>query len=117
MDWKQPSNDRDSRLQIADLVDNPGFTLPYAPDIPVVAKESLPRLSQGPFIMGGDLCEVQSGREAIILISPSGESIIMQNDGRVTFHVPNGWKLMVGSSPLQTAEHITGLYREAEATH
>lgn len=52
--------------------------------------------------MGGELCEVAPGHEAVVLVSPSGEKILMQNEGKATFHVPKGWRLMVGSKPLST---------------
>jgi hypothetical protein len=140
MDWKQPTTITDSRQQMAQMVESPGFTLPLNPDGEPAS--TLSRLLQGPFIMDGDLCDVLPGEEAVVLVSPSGEKIIMQNEGRTTFHVPAGWRLIVGSLPLRAkqkvqrlvrvgdnveqvesnqtvlrTENISNLYREAEATN
>ncbi len=102
MSWNQPFDHRDSKRQMADLVETPGFSapLPFAePDVPIVS--SLSRLLQGPFLMDGDLCDVMPGYEAIVLVSPHGEKMLMQNEGRATFHVPAGWRILVGSKPLK----------------
>jgi hypothetical protein len=142
MDWKQPTKIKDSRQQMAHMVETPGFTLPLNPDGEPATCSNLSRLLQGPFIMDGDLCDVLPGDEAVVLVSPSGEKMIMQNEGRATFHVPSGWRLMVGSLPLRArqrvqrlvrvgdsieevessqtvlrVENITDLYQEAEATN
>ena len=143
MSWKRPTMIPDSRQKMADMVESPGFPLPLSPGgEPVRRPSSLSRLLQGPYIMDGDLCDVLPGEEAVVLVSPSGEKIIMQNEGRTTFHVPAGWKLMVGSLPLRSnqkvqrlvqvgdsvqeveanqsvlqIENITDLYQEAETTN
>lgn len=141
MDWKRPTVIRDSRQQMASMVESPGFTLPLTPESDPHL-DSLSRLLQGPYIMNGDLCDVMPGEEAVVLISPTGEKILMQNEGRTTFHVPAGWRLMVGSLPLRArqkvhklmrigdsieevethqtvlrTENITELYKEAEVTN
>ena len=61
--------------------------------------------------MDGDLCDVMPGEDAVILISPQGEKMIMQNEGRATFHVPNGWRLMVGSLPLRSKKIVKKLVK------
>ena len=61
--------------------------------------------------MDGDLCDVLPGQEAVVLTSPSGERIIMQNEGRATFHVPHGWRLQVGSLPLRQETKIKKLVK------
>lgn len=95
----QPS----STQRMADLVGNPEYHVPLHMRTPGEAPiSSLCRLVKGPFLMEGDLCEVLPGQEAVILISPSGEKILMQNEGKATFHVPSGWRIMVGSKPLST---------------
>ena len=142
MDWNRPTSIKDSRQQMANFVESPGFTLPLSKEGEPAPRSSLSRLLQGPYIMEGDLCDVLPGEEAVILVSPSGEKIIMQNEGRTTFHVRPGWRLMVGSLPLRSmqrvqrlvkignsveevessenvlnTENISGLYREAELTN
>lgn len=105
MSWNSPFEHRDSRRQMAEMVDEPGFSapLPFAePDTPVVLPPVSSRLLQGPFVMNGDLCDVMPGDEAIVLVSPHGEKMVMQNEGRVTFHVPAGWRILVGSKPLRS---------------
>lgn len=94
---------------MADLVDKPGFAapLPFAePELPMASVSgsfgTMSRLLQGPFVMDGDLCDIMPGAEAVVLVSPRGEKILMQNEGRVTFHVPAGWRLLVGSKPLRS---------------
>lgn len=96
---------------MADLVEKPGFTtpLPFAePELPMASMISSPlssptsRLLQGPYVMDGDLCDIMPGQEAVVLVSPRGEKILMQNEGRVTFHVPAGWRLLVGSKSLRS---------------
>ena len=110
MDWKNPTMIKDSRQQMAHMVESPGFTLPLSPE-GEPAPSSLSRLLQGPFIMDGDLCDVMPGEEAVVLVSPSGDKIIMQNEGRTTFHVPSGWRLMVGSLPLRAKQRVQRLVR------
>lgn len=112
--WKQHTTIQDSRQKMAQLVEFPGFTLPLSPSGDPVAYSSLSRLLQGPFIMEGDLCDVLPGEEAVVLISPSGERIIMQNEGRATFHVPHGWRIMVGSLPLRSSQRVQKLMRVGE---
>lgn len=112
--WKQHTTIQDSRQKMAQLVESPGFTLPLSPTGDPVAYSSLSRLLQGPFIMDGDLCDVLPGEEAVVLISPSGERIIMQNEGRATFHVPHGWRIMVGSLPLRSSQRVQKLMRVGE---
>lgn len=109
MNWKQTSSTQDSRQQMAHLVESPGFSLPLMPNGEPAPCSSLSRLLQGPYIMEGDLCDVLPGEEAVILVSPSGEKMIMQNEGRATFHVPAGWKLMVGSLPLRCRQKVQKL--------
>ena len=104
--WKQPTVIKDSRQKMAQMVESPGFTLPLSPEGQPVSRSSLSRLLQGPFIMNGDMCDVLPGEEAVVLISPQGEKMIMQNEGRATFHVPNGWRLMVGSLPLRSKKVV-----------
>lgn len=97
---------------MAELVDAPGFAspLPFAePELPLSACSS--RLLQGPFVMDGDLCDIMPGDEAIILVSPKGERILMQNEGRATFHVPAGWRILVGSKPIRSAGQVKRLVR------
>lgn len=142
MNWKKPTTIKDSRQQIAHMVESPGFTLPLNPEGEPLTCSNLSRLLQGPNVMDGDLCDVLPGEEAVVLVSPLGEKIIMQNEGRTTFHVPAGWRLMVGSLPLRAkqkvhkliqvgdsieevesnqsvlrTENIGSLYREAESTN
>lgn len=111
MSWKRPTVIKDSRRQMAQMVESPGFTLPLTAEGMPPSRSSLSRLLQGPFIMDGDLCDVLPGEEAVILISPRGERIIMQNEGRTTFHVPHGWRLMVGSLPLRSEQAVQRLVR------
>lgn len=118
MSWNTPSSfeHRDTRRRMAELVDEPGFSapLPFAePEVPLVS--SLSRLIQGPFVMDGDLCDVMPGQEAIVLVSPRGEKILMQNEGRVTFHVPAGWRLLVGSKPLRSEGNVKRLVRVGDS--
>lgn len=115
MDWKRHTVIKDSRQQMAHLVESPGFTLPLSPGGEPATRSSLSRLLQGPYIMNGDLCDVLPGDEAVILVSPSGESIIMQNEGRTTFHVPNGWRLVVGSLPLRSHQKVSRLMRVGDS--
>ena len=100
---------------MAHMVESPGFTLPLNPDGEPVTCSNLSRLLQGPYIMDGDLCDVLPGDEAVVLVSPSGEKIIMQNEGRATFHVPAGWRLMVGSLPLRAKQRIQRLVRVGDS--
>jgi hypothetical protein len=105
---------------MADLVDEPGFSapLPFAePDVPLStpATSSLCRLLQGPFVMDGDLCDVMPGDQAIVLVSPRGDKILMQNEGRVTFHVPAGWRILVGSKPLRSEGTVKRFVRVGES--
>ncbi|MGE0493445.1 MAG: hypothetical protein AB7S38_29825 [Vulcanimicrobiota bacterium] len=90
----------DSRQTLASLVEQEGFPVP--PGL-----ESPGRLLQGPHVCGGDLCDLLPGWEAIALVSPHGEKIVLQADGRVTFHVPPGWRLMVSSLPIRTEQVVT----------
>ena len=94
----------DSRQKLAQMVESPGFTLPLAPGGEPHPRSSLSRLLQGPFIQNGDLCEVMPGPEALILVSPAGEKILMQCEGKTAFHVPAGWRLVVGSRSLKSAK-------------
>ena len=105
---------QDSRQQMAQMVESPGFTLPLSEKGEPSPRSCLSRLLQGPFIMEGDLCDVLPGEEAVILVSPSGEAIIMQNEGRATFHVPHGWRLLVGSLPLRCQQKVNRLMRIGE---
>ncbi len=98
MGWE--TSQRGSTERMADLVGNPEFRAPYLTRTPGEAGSEPGRLKQGPFLMEGELCEVLAGPDAVILVSPQGERILMQNEGKVTFHVPTGWRLMVGSQPL-----------------
>lgn len=109
MTWKQ--NELDSRQQMAQMVESPGFTLPLSADGEPMQRAACPRLLQGPYVMDGDLCDVLPGDDAIILISPNGERIIMQNEGRVTFHVPYGWKILVGALPLRQHQTVQKLLK------
>lgn len=116
MPWNSPFEHRDPRQRMADLVDQPGFPapLPFAdPEVPL--SSSLPRLLQGPFAMDGDLCDVMPGPEAVVLVSPRGEKILMQNEGRVTFHVPAGWRILVGSKPLRSEGVVKRLVRVGDS--
>lgn len=106
--WKQP---KDSRQKMAQMVESPGFTLPLSPNGEPAAGSSLSRLLKGPYAMEGDLCDVMPGEEAVVLISPSGDKILLQNEGRVTFHVPHGWRLMVGSLPLRSRRKVQKLMK------
>lgn len=94
----------DSRQKLAQMVESPGFTLPLTPSGEPHPRSSLSRLLQGPFIQNGDLCEVMPGPEALILVAPSGDKILMQSEGKTTFHVPAGWRLVVGSRSLKSAQ-------------
>lgn len=109
--WKKHTTIQDSRQKMAQLVESPGFTLPLSANGEPAPRSSLSRLLQGPYIMNGDLYDVLPGEEAVVLISPSGERMIMQNEGRTTFHVPFGWKLMVGSLPLRSHRRIQKLMK------
>ncbi len=116
MSWTQSFEHRDSRQKMAELVDVPGFSgpLPFAdPELPLSASTS--RLIQGPFVMDGDLCDIMPGHEAIILVSPKGERILMQNEGRATFHVPAGWRILVGSKPIRSEGQVKRLIRVGES--
>ncbi len=116
MSWTQSFDHRDSRQKMADLADTSGFTnlLPFAdPELPLSASAS--RLIQGPFVMDGDLCDIMPGSEAIILVSPSGERILMQNEGRATFHVPAGWRILVGSKPIRSEGQVKRLVRVGDS--
>ena len=115
MNWKRPTTIQDSRQQMAHMVESPGFTLPLSPSGEPATRSSLSRLLQGPYIMDGDLCDVLPGEEAVVLVSPSGEKIIMQNEGRATFHVPAGWKLMVGSLPLRSNQKVQRLVQVGDS--
>lgn len=55
---------------------------------------------QGPPVADGELCEVLPGFEAVVLVSPSGEMMLMQSDGKTVLHVPQGWRVLKGSRPL-----------------
>ncbi len=116
MSWTQTFDHRDSRQKMADLADTSGYTnlLPFAdPELPLSASAS--RLIQGPFVMDGDLCDIMPGSEAIILVSPSGERILMQNEGRATFHVPAGWRILVGSKPIRSEGQVKRLVRVGDS--
>ena len=116
MSWNTPFEHRDTRQRMADLVDQPGFTapLPFAePELPPAS--SLSRLLQGPFVMDGDLCDVMPGPEAVILVSPRGEKILLQTEGRLTFHVPAGWRIVVGSKPLRSEGTVKRLVRVGDS--
>lgn len=116
MSWTNSFEHRDSRRQMADMVDSPGFPapLPFAePEAPLSASAS--RLLQGPFVMDGDLCDVLPGKEAIVLVSPQGEKILMQNEGRVTFHVPAGWRLLVGSRSIRSEGMVKRMVRVGDS--
>lgn len=103
----RPPQNPDSRQKMADIVDCPGFSAPFLFDEPELPPVPLMyRLLQGPHVQDGDLCDVLPGREAIILVSPTGDQLLMQNEGRVTFHVPAGWRLLVGSKPLRCEQPI-----------
>ena len=39
----------------------------------------------------------------------------MQNEGRATFHVPAGWKLMVGSLPLRSNQKVQRLVQVGDS--
>jgi hypothetical protein len=104
--WNKPAVLKDSRQKMAQMVESPGFTLPLNADGDPVSHSSLTRLLKGPWVQNGDLCDVMPGSDAIILISPSGERILMQNEGRATFHVPHGWTIMVGSLPLREQKRV-----------
>lgn len=116
MSWSNSFDHRDSRQHMAELVDSPGFSapLPFAePALPLNALT--PRLLQGPFVMDGDLCDILPGREAIVLVSPQGEKILMQNEGRVTFHVPAGWRLLVGSRSIRAEGTVKRMVRVGDS--
>lgn len=115
MTWKLPTILKDSRQQMAQMVESPGFTLPLSKAGEPAALSSLSRLLHGPFVMNGDLWDVLPGEEAIVLESPSGERIIMQNEGRTTFHVPQGWRLTVGSVPLRSEKKVQKLVRVGDS--
>lgn len=130
MSWKSPFEHPDSRRRMAELADEPGFSapLPFAePEAPLgpapeqLPKPSLPsssptsRLLKGPYVMDGDLCDIMPGSEAVVLVSPRGERILMQNEGRVTFHVPAGWRLLIGSKPLRSEGTVKRLVRVGDA--
>ena len=109
--WKKPTVIKDSRQQMAQMVESPGFTLPLSPTGEPACRSSLSRLLQGPYVMDGDLCHVMPGEEAVVLVSPGGDKMLMQNEGRTTFHVPHGWRLMVGSLPLRSQKKVQKLIR------
>ena len=113
--WQQPTVFKDSRQKMAQLVESPGFTLPLNSRGEPAAQASVPRLLQGPYVMEGDLCDVLPGENAVILVSPTGERIIMQNEGRATFHVPHGWRLIVGSIPLRQHKVVQKLVKVGES--
>lgn len=131
MPWNNPLEHPDSKRRLAYLADQPGYPapLPFAdpnalfdgdrdqPDLqPCLPAESPgARLLHGPFVMNGDLCDVMPGSEAIILVSPQGDKILMQNDGKVTFHVPAGWRLVVGSQPLKGPTNVKHFVRMGDA--
>ena len=131
MSWKSPFEHPDSRRRMAELADEPGYSapLPFAePEAPLVPAPMLPapapslppssptsRLLKGAFVMEGDLCDIMPGAEAVVLVSPRGEKILMQNEGRVTFHVPAGWRILVGSKPLRAEGTMKRLVRVGEA--
>ena len=110
MTWKK--TDLDSLQKMAQMVETPGFTLPLSADgQPPSLPPANSRLLQGPFVMDGDLCDVLPGEEAVVLVSPTGERILMQNEGRVTFHVPYGWKIIVGHLPLRQQQKVHKLLK------
>lgn len=111
MTWNRPTTIKDSRQQLAQMVESPGFTLPLNSHGEPAPRSTLSRLLQGPFMMNGDLCDVMPGEEAVILESPSGERMLMQNEGRATFHVPQGWRLIVGSRPLRSEKMVQKLIK------
>lgn len=144
MPWDSAHDRLDSRRRMAELVDQAGYPAPLPfvdPNIPLglsdISVDCLTpayphpcsRLLHGPFVMNGDLCDVMPGPEAIVMVSPKGDRILMQNEGKVTFHVPAGWRLIVGSKPLSSQiaqdtetsaqavlclENIPHLYQEAD---
>jgi hypothetical protein len=114
--WNSSFEHPDNRRRMAELVDEPGFSLPLPfaePELPPVS--SLSRLLKGPFVMDGDLCDVMPGTEAVVLVSPRGEKIVMQNEGRVTFHVPAGWRILVGSKPLRAEGTVKRFVKVGDA--
>lgn len=150
MSWNSPFEHPDSRRRMAELVDEPGFSVPlpfdepdaplldpiyptpaasappqshgstpksfsYSPPATVAPPPVVSRLLQGPYVMDGDLCDVMPGQEAIVLVSPRGEKILLQNEGRVTFHVPSGWRILVGSKPLRADGMVKRFVRVGES--
>jgi hypothetical protein len=126
--WNNPFEHRDNRQRMADLVDQPGYAAPLPfvePELPptplplvepeLPAASPLSRLLQGPFVMEGDLCDVMPGPEAVVLVSPRGEKILLQTEGRVTFHVPAGWRIVVGSKPLRSEGMVKRLVRVGDS--
>ena len=84
-----------TRRQLDQLVKTQDFVPRIEPRKPV-------RLLRGPHVHGGDLLELQQGEEAVALVSPSGEAVLLQNHGPISIHVPDGWRLMVTSLPLKS---------------
>lgn len=101
---------------MAQLVQEEGFTTPQVlePPQPRPSGQTAPprqptRMLRGPHVYDGDLCELMPGHEAVVLVSPSGEAMVMHPQGAVTLHVPNGWSLMVGSYPLKETATVSRL--------
>lgn len=66
------------------------------------------RLVRGPHVQEGDFCDLLPGREAVALISPTGETILLHaSEGKTTFHVPAGWTILVSSMELKTRQTVT----------
>lgn len=86
MEWQTEHN----RLQLRNLVTPSGRG--------EVTPKGLFR--QGPHFAGGELLEVLPSYEAIVLISPSGEQMLLQSDGKTVLHVPDGWRIVRGAQPL-----------------
>lgn len=84
-----------TRRQLEQLVKTEEF-------VPRIEPKKPQRLLRGPHVHGGDLLELQPGEQAVALVSPSGEAVLLQNHGPVSIHVPDGWRLMVTSLPLKS---------------
>lgn len=87
MDWQSSSK----KIRTVDLVD------PKESGSEIIARN---RFRQGPAFAGGELCEILPGFEAVVLVSPSGEMMLMQGDGKTVLHVPQGWRVLKGTRPL-----------------
>lgn len=78
------------------------------------------RFRQGPQFAGGELLEVLPGYEAVVLVSPTGDQMLLQSDGKTVMHVPDGWRILRGSQPLTVGpfrrallDNIPELYEQA----